>query len=125
MRHALPSTQVKEMRDFVLQALWRKLELLLLRFFSAYPSSLLVLTGDPCAWCLDLESGGLGFSPLGGVRSAGVEATSQRKIEGHDAAVSCCDVSKNGEGRRSAMAADALAIGMCTFDHMEVFKSAH
>ncbi|KAL8431553.1 hypothetical protein Efla_000599 [Eimeria flavescens] len=68
-----------------------------------YPSSLLLLTGDPCAWYLDLTYGSLGFKPVGGTESLRFAAVGQQQteghqaaMEGHQAAISCCDVSKNG-----------------------------
>ncbi|KAL8273274.1 hypothetical protein Esti_002775 [Eimeria stiedai] len=61
-----------------------------------YPSSLLLLTGDPCAWSLDLTSGSLGFTPLGGRERLRFTVVGQQQTPGHRAAVSCCDVSKNG-----------------------------
>lgn len=64
-------------------------------YLSSYPCSLLVLAGDPCAWYIDLGSGGLGYKPLGS-KSLGFEPVGQQKGEGHQAAISCCDVSKNG-----------------------------
>ncbi|KAL8452184.1 hypothetical protein Emed_001491 [Eimeria media] len=63
---------------------------------SEHPSSLLLLTGDPCAWSLDLASGSLGFTPLGGRESLTFTAVGKQQIPGHQAAVSCFDVSKNG-----------------------------
>ncbi|KAL8434869.1 hypothetical protein ACSSS7_002835 [Eimeria intestinalis] len=63
---------------------------------SGYPSSLLLLTGDPCAWSLELRSGSSGFTPLGGHERLGFAVVGKQQTPGHQAAVSCCDVSKNG-----------------------------
>ncbi|KAL8452325.1 hypothetical protein Emag_002444 [Eimeria magna] len=63
---------------------------------SEHPSSLLLLTGDPCVWSLDIASGSLGFTPLGGHERLTFTVVGKQQILGHRAAVSCFDVSKNG-----------------------------
>ncbi|CDI84189.1 WD-40 repeat protein, putative [Eimeria acervulina] len=72
-------------------------------YTSKYPSRLMVLNGDNCAWVIDLLSGSLAASPLCSssssstlLRFAAPAAAAADALQ-QQAAVSCVDISRKGE----------------------------